>query len=87
MARQPTMPKAVSSLQSAEMSYISDNEESKDSENREERKGFRVQRRERIPAKKSKQCSAEELRLQSDLRELVSDARGCQKSCSCCTEL
>jgi hypothetical protein len=43
------------------MSYISENEESKDSENREESKGFRVQRRTRIPAKKSKQCSAEEL--------------------------
>jgi hypothetical protein len=61
MARQPTMPKAVSSLQFVQMSYISDNEESKDSENRGERKGFREQRRVRIPAKKSKQCSAEEL--------------------------
>jgi hypothetical protein len=30
------------------------------SENREERKGFREQRRARIPAVKSKQCSAEE---------------------------
>jgi hypothetical protein len=29
MARQPTMPKAVSSLQSVQMSYILDNEESK----------------------------------------------------------
>jgi hypothetical protein len=38
MARQPTMPKAVSSLQSVQMSYISDNEESKDSENREEKR-------------------------------------------------
>jgi hypothetical protein len=43
------------------MSYISDNEENKDSENRGERKEFRVQRRAGIPAVKSKQCSAEEL--------------------------
>jgi hypothetical protein len=37
MARQPTMPKAVSSLQSVQMSYISDNEESKHSESKEEK--------------------------------------------------
>jgi hypothetical protein len=30
MARQPTMPKAVSSLQSVQRSYISDNSESKE---------------------------------------------------------
>jgi hypothetical protein len=36
MARKPTMPKAVSSLQSVQMSYISDNEESKHSESEEE---------------------------------------------------
>jgi hypothetical protein len=38
MARQPAMPKAVSSLQSVQRSYISENEESKHS--KREEKGF-----------------------------------------------
>jgi hypothetical protein len=50
MAIQPTMPKAVSSLQSVQMSYILDNEESKHSE-RKRRKG----------TEKFKEFSAEEL--------------------------
>jgi hypothetical protein len=39
MARQPTMPKAVSSLQSVQRLYISDNEESKHSEREEKGNG------------------------------------------------
>jgi hypothetical protein len=65
MARQPTMPKAVSFLQSVQMLYISDKGESKHSESKEE-KGFREQRRkERIPRAEKRKGSESRAQLKS----------------------